>query len=83
MGKGINNYYKSYMNRGNEKKKVRVAFQEAVEPGSALVDLDSPSPGEMSPFRAMNKMYENNQRILNIANLKGTNGSNRSNPSLT
>ena len=32
------------MNRGNEKKKVKVVFCNEVEPGSALMDENSPSP---------------------------------------
>lgn len=71
------------MNRGQEKRKVKVAFCPEAEPGSALIDLDSPSPRQESPFRALNSLYENNQKVLNIAHLKNTNGSNRSNPSLT
>ena len=49
------------MNRGNEKKRVKVVFCNEVEPGSALVDYDSPSPlRQESPFRALNSLYENN-----------------------
>ena len=72
------------MNRGNEKKRVKVVFCNEVEPGSALVDYDSPSPlRQESPFRALNSLYENNQKVLNIQNLKHANSLNKSNHSLT
>ena len=56
----MKHYYKSYMNKGMEKKKVKVAFCAEAEPGSAMVELDSPSPRQESPFRALNSLYEKN-----------------------